>query len=102
MRKILLSAALFLTAFAPVLAQAVVIPPQYDDITPFNGGIARVGNSSMGIFEFRFIDQKGNEPFRAKFDDMGTFSEGLAAVITTDQWGYINRLGEEVIIARYD
>ena len=37
-----------------------------------------------------------------KYDDVWTFSEGLAKVKRNGKWGFINTKGEEVIPCKYD
>jgi hypothetical protein len=44
-----------------------------------------------------FIDQQGQLVIDAIFDDVGPFSEGLAAVNKGGKWGYIDREGKMVI-----
>ena len=45
----------------------------------------------VGIF------QTGEVFAKAKYDEVGSFSEGLAVVMKDDKYGYINKKGEEVI-----
>jgi serine/threonine protein kinase len=49
-----------------------------------------------------FIDKTGKEVIPCKYDDAGTFSEGLAAVEFNGRWGFIDKTGEEVISCKYD
>lgn len=37
-----------------------------------------------------------------KYDELDDFSEGLAAVCKDDKWGFIDKLGKEVISCKYD
>ena len=48
-----------------------------------------------------FIDKTGKLVISAQFDDVGPFSEGLAAVNQNGKWGYIDRSGEVVIHITY-
>ena len=44
-----------------------------------------------------FIDTSGNLVIKAIYDDVGPFTEGLAAVQKDGKWGYIDHSGEMVI-----
>ncbi len=44
-----------------------------------------------------FIDSQGNMIIEAAYDDVGPFSEGLAAVNKNGKWGFIDQKGEMVI-----
>ncbi len=44
-----------------------------------------------------FIDTSGNLIIEADFDDVGAFTEGLAAISKGGKWGYIDRDGNVVI-----
>lgn len=48
-----------------------------------------------------FIDKNGLLVIKAQFDDVGPFSEGMAAVNQKGKWGYIDRSGELLIPAIY-
>ena len=48
-----------------------------------------------------FIDKAGKLVIAAEFDDVGPFSEGLAAVNQNGKWGYIDRTGQVVIPINY-
>ena len=50
----------------------------------------------VGIF------QTGEVFAKAKYDEVGSFSEGLAVVMKDDKYGYINKKGEEVVEPKYD
>ena len=49
-----------------------------------------------------FVDSEGNKLFNKQFDEVRSFSEGLAGVKQNGKWGYINTKGEEVIPCIYD
>ena len=67
----------------------------YAYIKLFNGGSENVdsSNSKEDIVELTPDFIKAIE----KYDQLGLFSEGLAAVYKGEKWGYINTKGEEVI-----
>jgi hypothetical protein len=52
-------------------------------------------------YKWGFIDSTGNLVIDAVYDDVGTFSGGLAAVNFQGLWGYIDKNGKPVIQARY-
>lgn len=49
-----------------------------------------------------FINAKGQQVIRPRFDAAERFSEGLAAVMVGKEWFYINTQGKKVIPPRYD
>ncbi len=49
-----------------------------------------------------YLDLKGNESVPFIYDQVDTFSEGLAAVKKDDKWQYIDRDGKVAISIRYD
>lgn len=49
-----------------------------------------------------FVDSEGNKLFNKQFDEVRSFSEGLAGVKQNGKWGYINTKGEEVIPCIFD
>jgi len=55
--------------------------------------------SADGKFGFR--DEYGNIVVPAKYDEIGSFSEGLAGVRINRKWGYIDKTGNEVISPKY-
>lgn len=44
-----------------------------------------------------FVDTEGNLVIDADYDDVGPFSEGMAAVNKDGKWGFINKEGEIII-----
>jgi hypothetical protein len=59
----------------------------------FRNGLAR----NLFNTKYGFIDQTGKEIIPPRFDATDKFSEGLAAVQITKEWGYIDTKGELVI-----
>ncbi len=47
-----------------------------------------------------FIDQQGALAIGLQFDDVSSFSEGLAGVKEGDKWGFIDKQGALVITPR--
>jgi hypothetical protein len=74
---------------------AVPLSIEAPETGPFSGGFAFTGRS--------FIDTAGEPAFEGKtFERAGPFSEGLAAVQSGGQWGYINLSGRFVIPSAYE
>jgi uncharacterized protein YqkB len=48
-----------------------------------------------------FIDSVGKEVIPIKFQEAGSFSDGMARVKLNDKWGFINQAGKEVIPIKY-
>jgi hypothetical protein len=96
----------------------VAIKPQFDHIHMFTEGLAAVavGGRPYGEYlsehgikgggglpellledkvesKWGYIDRTGFYAINPKFDDAGSFSEGLAAVQSGSNWGYIDKLG---------
>ncbi|HVZ98378.1 MAG TPA: WG repeat-containing protein [Chitinophagaceae bacterium] len=67
---------------------------------PFSGGFARIllkDENKWGL-----IDKAGKELVPPKYDEIGDFSEGMAAVKLNDKYGYIDTTGKEVIQCKYN
>lgn len=79
-----------------------IIDFEYDQVLPFFEGFAPVYKDDDNP-DWYFIDKQGNHAFDGQFFyDAGVFSEGLAAVRSSEgdsygKWGYINTSGEYVI-----
>ena len=71
--------------------------PQYDLFD--SEGLLAVENEDG---EWGYINKKGKEVIKCKYDSALPFSEGLAAVCEDGEWGYINKKGKEVIDFKYD
>lgn len=65
------------------------------EVGPFSAGFAFTGSS--------FVDRQGNPTFEGKtFDEALPFSEGLAAVQSDGQWGFIDLTGRFAIPPIYE
>ncbi|MDR1378684.1 MAG: WG repeat-containing protein [Synergistaceae bacterium] len=74
---------------------AVSFEYRVPDVGPFSEGVAFVGD--------RFIDVRGNPVFDGKtFEQASSFSEGLSAVQTNGQWGFIDPNGRFAIPSSYE
>jgi hypothetical protein len=82
----------------------VVIDYQYDEVTRYVNGLARVNILS----KWGFIDTKGNLVIKPKYDYALDFVEGFCFVGVpeseklTPLWGVINRGGGEVVDFQYE
>lgn len=75
----------------------VAIPFTYNvpEVGPFSEGLAFTGNC--------FIDTQGRPALEGKiFEQASSFSEGLAAVQTGGQWGFIAPTGNFAILPAYE
>lgn len=70
------------------------IEPQYKDAGPFSEGLAPV---SVGVFEYTYINKRGEIMFDRRYENAYPYSDGLALVEYEDDWKYINTDGETVI-----
>lgn len=71
---------------------------------PFSEGLAPVciiigGGKSA---KCGFINKRGHEVIPLQYPELGTFSEGLAAIKKGNKWGYIDRKGDLVIPFKFD
>ena len=76
----------------------IVIEPIYDKLwqTSFGFVITEVNG------KYGFINNKYKEIVAPKYEDVGSFYEGMAKVKRNGKWGYINTDGQEVIPIIYD
>ncbi len=49
-----------------------------------------------------FVDKVGNIVVSPKYDEVGSFSEGLALVGQNNKWGFIDKTGKVVIPLKYE
>jgi hypothetical protein len=52
--------------------------------------------------KYGFVDRTGKEIIPCIYDEIGSFSEGLAPVNLNGKWGYIDRTGKVIIPYKYD
>jgi hypothetical protein len=73
----------------------IIIPAVYDFVAHPSDGLFTVTEGAYTAY----FDTAGNQvlPFSNKYESYGNFTEGLARVMVNEKWGFINRLGEEVI-----
>jgi len=81
----------------------------FDWAEPISEGLGAFCNSCtmghMGIVSggrWGFLDLNGNVKIEPIYEEVGKFSEGLAAAKKNNKWGYINQENEWVIEPRYD
>ena len=69
----------------------------------FGGHISDITDTRNETMAYGFMDHSGNMVIPQMFSGAGNFSEGLAAVRSSDgQWGYIDKAGNSVIPFEYD
>ena len=77
---------------------AVVIPPTFDEASPFQEGFARVKNNGR----FGYIDMDGSMVVPPIYERAGHFQCGLACVKSTGKCGYINHAGQTITPLIFD
>lgn len=80
-----------------VLSPSRSKPQTYLTASSFSDGTALIYGEEDISSSCWFIDQSGASLFKRRFGYAGLFSEGLAPIIDGDQYGYINKKGEQVI-----
>ena len=75
----------------------IIVPYKYDQIFKYNNNLSRVQTGGRWTGKYGFIDLKGNEIVKCKYEDADEFCEGLARVKINDKWGFIDTNGKEVI-----
>jgi WG containing repeat len=73
----------------------VIIPAVYDFVIPISDGLFNVKEGEHTAY----FNKEGNVvlPFENRYETYGNFSEGLARVMINEKWGFINKIGEEII-----
>ncbi|HEU4509336.1 MAG TPA: WG repeat-containing protein, partial [Pyrinomonadaceae bacterium] len=74
--------------------KVVIDASKYEGARNFSEGLAAVLDSQKG---WGFIDRTGALVISPRFQDVSSFSEGLAAVQLNERWGFINKDGTLVI-----
>lgn len=83
----------------------------YDRIMSYSEGLAAVAHVTRLVnvngedyFEEKwgFVDLNGNEIIDCKFNNVGSFKEGLAPVCLNQKWGFINKEGFVVISPKFE
>ncbi len=77
----------------------IVIPAVYDFVAIPSDDLFTVTEGGHTAY----FDKTGNVvlPFSNEYESYGNFTEGLARVMRNGKWGFINKMGEEVITPRY-
>lgn len=106
----------FLNEFKGVIDhdENVIVPCKYYNIKEFVDGFAiiishtesiRTGNSiweTIHEYKYGIINDNGVEVLPCIYDEIDTFSCGLARFKVGNKWGFLNYLGEEFISPRFD
>jgi len=56
---------------------------------------------NVGYGQYGFMNTKGEQVIETKYDFVGSFSEGLAAVVLDGKYGFVNKYGELKIKCEY-
>ena len=95
----------------PVSAEKAVSVVWLDENLKPSGNVGiyegMMGVSKKGAHQCGFVDQTGNIVIPLQYFEVGSFSDGLAAVSAKDEdgfskWGFIDKTGKMVIPARYE
>lgn len=83
--------------------------PQYDylqggfaSVDGFSEGLAAVGVTMKGQDKWAFIDKNDHVIIPLEYDEVRSFSEGLAGVCKGDKWGFLDKTGKMVIPLQFD
>jgi hypothetical protein len=78
------------------------VPPEYDAVGNFHGGLALFRIGELEKARFGFLDKTGAEVIPAAFHRARRFSEGLAAARIGNLWGYVMPSGVFKIKPRFE
>ena len=81
----------------PLVSVTVSLGCKSETATPSAEEIAYLADYETSANKWGYIDKTGKLVIEAVFDDVGQFSEGLAAINQNGKWGYIDRKGKMVI-----
>ncbi|MEE9304156.1 MAG: WG repeat-containing protein [Thiotrichaceae bacterium] len=81
------------------LDKNIVIKPSYLAMKKYSEGLLPVQKQAG---KWYFVDNQGNTVIAETFQNVSSFSEGLASVKKKDKWGYINKHNEVVIPFEFD
>ena len=85
------------TAFIDKKGQVVFSIPGADSAGEFSEGLVNVSmRQTNGPFVWGYVDRNGNVTIAPRFQQAEPFFQGLARVIISNQFAYINRSGEYV------
>lgn len=88
---------LLLLTFTFIMGISVALA-QYDYKGYYYNGLAIIKKNN----KFGFINKKGQEVVGPMYKNVGSFSEGLAAVLNfNDKWGFMNTKGDWAVPATY-
>lgn len=75
----------------------VVIPVKFEDLAISEGMILYRLNSKVGC-----LDLKGNEIIPPVYDNIGTFTNGIAEVEVNNRYGIMDKTGKTIVPPKYD
>jgi len=83
--------------FVMLLAISCLVACRHDNTASSEEESAYMADYESPANKWGFINKEGHLVIKATYDDVGPFSEGLAAVNKDGKWGYIDREGNMVI-----
>jgi len=72
------------------------------DIEAKSLGTSMAEDENSNFYLYGFLNKTGKEIVQFKYDEVGTFSDGLAFVKKDGLWGYIDKKGNEVVPPKYN
>lgn len=73
-----------------------VIPCQFDEVSPFKNGMARVGKVIGGKLLGGYIDKTGKTILPLEYERLGVFSDGFGLIKTAEGYFYIDKTGKKI------
>lgn len=77
--------------------RAITLPVTITQARPFSEGLAAIARRGPAVERWGFVNERGVTAIAPRFDSVGDFSEGLAAVVLGGRLGYIDTTGALVI-----
>ena len=75
----------------------VVVEPKFDDMSiAFRDGAILVGEMKYGRMKYGYVDKNGKTIIPLRYDEVRSFSDGLASVRIGDKWSVIDKSGATV------
>lgn len=92
---------LFILVFSSVICSCESDRSDKGDTDEVGGLLALAEEFDESEQKWGFINNKGEVVIRGAYDELGNFSEGMAAFRIKAKWGYLDKTGKELIAAQY-